>query len=210
MKKTLILWGWSILSLFGVSKRTVEANHITNKEVFTKEKLWPQGGYIERQSELTALRFGKAYTIAYGGCGLIALYNTLVALGEKPSHDIFLELAKDLQRRGVAWGGKYGIHPAVIRRWFARHGYGVRRIPVSEESFAQNEADYKVFVVTVLNGAGLKNWLHTVCITKEESGFVVHNACYSDAFATLSEAVRKSSRQGATPIYAMGVGERQV
>lgn len=208
MKRMLILWGWSVLSLFGVSKRIVADNHTTNKEVLTREKLWPQGGYIEKQSELTALRFGKAYTLAYGGCGLIALYNTLVALGEKPSNDIFLKLAEDLQRRGAAWGGKYGIHPAAIRRWFRKHGYQVQRIPVSEESFAKNEADYKVFVVTVLNGAGLKNWLHTVCITREQVGFVVHNAAYREAFATLSEAVCRSSRQGATAIYAMGVGSR--
>ncbi len=208
MKKTLILWGWSVLAWFGVNKRTVEASYTANKEILAKEKLWPQGGYIERQPELGALRFGKAYTMAYGGCGLIALYNTLVALGEKPSNDVFLELAADLQRRGAAWGGKYGIHPASIRRWLARHGYGVRRIPVSEEFFAKSEADYKVFVVTVLNGAGLKNWLHTVCITREEAGFVVHNASYSDAFSTLAEAVHKSSRQGATPIYAMGVRSR--
>ena len=208
MKKMLILWGWSVLSWFGVSKRVTQANHTVNKEVLIREKLWPQGGYIEKQSELEELRFGKAYTLAYGGCGLIALYNTLVALGEEPSNDIFLKLAEDLQRRGAAWGGKYGIHPTSIRRWFQKHGYKVQKIPVSEESFAKNEADYKVFVVTVLNGAGLKNWVHTVCITKETAGFVVHNGPYRESFATLFEAVKKSSRQGATAIYAMGVGSR--
>jgi len=208
MKRILILWGWSVLAWFGVSKRLTQANHTVNKEVLTKEKPWSQGGYIEKQSELGALKFGKAYTMAYGGCGLIALFNTLVALGEKPSNEVFLKLSEDLQRRGAAWGGKYGIHPASIRRWFRKNGYRVRRIPVSEESFAQNEANYEVFVVTVLNGAGLKNWVHTVCITKEGAGFVVHNGPYSEAFSTLSEAVKKSSRQGATAIYAMGVGNR--
>lgn len=208
MKNKLILWGWSVLAWFGLSGSCIAANEAANREVLKKEKLWTQGGYIERQSELGALRFGKSYTMAYGGCGLIALYNALVALGENPSNDVFLELAADLQRRGVAWGGKYGIHPAFIRRWFVRHGYRVRRILVSEEFFAKNEADYKVFVVTVLNGAGLKNWLHTVCITREEVGFVVHNGFSGEAFATLQEAVYGSSRQGATAIYAMGVGRR--
>ena len=208
MKKVLLLWGWSLLSLFGVSKGITQANYAANKEVLAKEKLWPQGGYIENQSKLHALKFGKAYTMAYGGCGLIAIYNTLVALGEKPSNDVFLELSADLERHGVAWGGKFGTHPAAIRRWFARHGYGVQRISVSEESFAQNETNYKVFVVKVLNGAGVKNGTHTVCITREATGFVVHNGPYSDVFATLAEAVCKSSRQGATAIYAMGVRSR--
>lgn len=209
MKKSLILWGWSVLTWFGLSKQAIKANDEVNRAVLEKQELWPRGGYIERQSELSALRFGKSYTMAYGGCGLIALYNTLVALGKAPTGEVFLKLAADLQRRGAAWGGKYGIHPTSIKRWFKKHGIAVKRLKISEESFAQNETEYKVFVVTILNGAGLRNWVHTVCITRSEAGFEVHNGPSRGPFATLSEAVLRSSRQGATAIYAMGVGPKE-
>lgn len=209
MKNKLILWGWAVLAWFGTSKSSIAANESANREVLKKEKLWPSGGYIEKQSELGALRFGKAFTMAYGGCGLIALYNALVALGQKPSYDIFMELAADLQRRGVAWFGKYGIHPSAIRRWLKKHDYCVKRLGVSEESFVRNEEKYKVYIVTILNGTGLQNWVHTVCITREEAGFVVHNGPYGEPFNTLTEAIKNSSRQGATAIYAMGVGKRR-
>lgn len=209
MKNGLILLGWSVLAWFGLSKADIAANEAVNREVFKNEKLWPQGGYIERQSELGALRFGKSYTVAYGGCGLIALYNALLALGRDASDELFLEVAADLQRSGVAWFGKYGIHPSAIRHWLVRHGYLVKRLCISEESFAQNEENYKVFIVTVLNGTGLQNWVHTVCITRVEAGFVVHNGPFGEAFPTLQEAVHRSSRQGATAVYAMGVGIRQ-
>lgn len=209
MKNRLILWGWWVLTWFGLSEKDIKANNTGNRAVLKKEELWPRGGYIERQSELGALRFGKSYTIAYGGCGLIALYNALVALGEQPTDEVWLKLADDLQRRGAAWGGKYGIYPGAIRCWLKNHDYAIQRLRVSEESFAQNEAEYNVFIVTVLNGSGLRNWLHTVCITRQESGFVVHNGPYGEAFPTLAEAVRNSSRKGATAIYAMGVGRRK-
>lgn len=208
MKNGLILLGWAVLAWFGLSKADVAANEAVNREVLKKGKLWPYGGYIERQSELGELRFGKSFTMAYGGCGLIALYNALLALGRDASDELFLEVAADLQRSGVAWFGKYGIHPSALRRWLKKHDYCVKRLGVSEESFAQNEENYKVFIVTVLNGTGLQNWVHTVCITREEAGFVVHNGPYGEAFSTLAEAIKNSSRQGATAIYAMGVGKR--
>jgi len=208
MKNKLILLGWAVLAWFGASKSCVAANESVNREVLKKEKLWSPGGYIERQSELGALRFGKSFTMAYGGCGLIALYNALVALGQEPSYDDFLGLATDLQCRGVAWFGKYGIHPSALRRWLKKHDYSVKRLGVTEESFAQNEENYKVFIVTVLNGTGLRNWVHTVCITRVEAGFVVHNGPYEEAFCTLAEAIKNSSRQGATAIYAMGVSKQ--
>ncbi len=207
MRRILILLGWRILAWFGTSGKVVKDNEAANREVLNKQKLWPQGGYIEKQSELGDLKFGASYTMAYGGCGLIALYNTLVAFGKAPSYEVFLELAKSLQKRGVAWGGKYGIHPVFIRKWLKRRGYLVKRIPVTEESFDQNESDYKVFVVTVINGNELKNMVHTVCITKNESGFTVHNGSYRTAYPTLAKAVANSSWRGAKAIYALGVGD---
>lgn len=205
MKNKLILWGWSVLTWFAVPRRIVGEIAAENRAVLQKEELWPQGGYIEQQAELEALRFGKSYTMAYGGCGLIALYNALVALGAQPSTEVFLELAADLQREGVAWGGKYGIHPKAIAGWLKKHDYTVKYLGISDEELVENEKKYHVFIVTVLNGAKLRYGMHTVCITRSEAGFEVHNGPAKGSFNTLLEAVRRSSRQGARAIYAMGV-----
>lgn len=205
MKNKLLLLGWSVLTWFRVPKRVIREIDATNKEVLQKEELWQPGGFIERQSALGALRFGKSYTMAYGGCGLIALYNALVALGSGPSCDSFLGLTADLQRKGVAWGGKYGTHPTAILKWLKKNCYAVKRLGISDADFAQNETEYNVFIVTVLNGPKLTHGMHTVCITKEQGKFTLHNGPKPGPHATLLEAVSASSNQGARAIYAMGI-----
>ncbi len=205
MKHRLILWGWAVLAWFPVPRRWIKENHVQNEKILQSNQLWTPGSYIEDQSGLKGLRFGKAYTMAYGGCGLIALYNALLALGEPVTPETFLVLAEDFQRRGVAWGGKYGIHPAAIRKWLGKKGYKAEKLVVREAVLFQSQDAYAVFIATVFNGTKITDGLHTVCITRSERGFEVHNAPARGPFESLHEALCEMTPKGAVPIYVTGV-----
>ena len=84
--------------------------------------------YIEDQPRLGGLLFGSKYDFAYGGCSVIAVYNAMVSLGEQVSKQTLLTITEELQRRGVALGGKFGVAPISLKRYLRRKGYAVRSL----------------------------------------------------------------------------------
>lgn len=218
MINTLFLGGWYLLTFFGVSNRIRKQNEEYNRQLLAEKPL-PPASFIENQAELNALRFGRDYTVGYGGCGLIALYNVFIALGitvgEKngghtSASDLFLTLENRLQRRGVALWGKFGIHPAFLRRLLIEEGLVVRRIKPAkamDESLSREDCANtdETYLVTAFTGKRFGSVLHTVCITHAEDGFRVHNGYRREAAPTLAEAIRGISCAGATPVYLIGI-----
>lgn len=75
--------------------------------------------YIVDQRELCRVKYG-GYMSDYDGCGWIAVYNTLLTLGETPDRDA---LISDFERHGLVLGGKLGTNAFYVRRYLKKRGY---------------------------------------------------------------------------------------
>ena len=166
-----------------------------------------EGEYIESQHQFASVRFGKDCSLAYGGCGPIALCNAMLGIGKPLSADGFLQMLEELQRRGVAWFGKFGTHPTALRRYLQGQSLSVAHVTGSDRRGLERlEKDADVWVTVAFNGKRLRDQLHIVCITRTPAGrFVLHNAHGKDEYATLEESISHISAQGAVPIYTIGV-----
>lgn len=166
-----------------------------------------KGKYIENQPEWTAVRFGKGKNnnIAYSGCGIIAVYNTVAFLEgwKEPVPSYMAELIRYYESRGAVFGGRFGISPKFIKTYLADRGYAVEFVACT----SQNEVErinligekYPVAIVTFFNDReDITKQMHTVCITKENGIFWAHNAFSFERKApkgakTLAEAVDASA-----------------
>ena len=206
IKSRIFLWLWSVLAWFPVPEEAIRNNTAWNRKMLS-ESLWREGEFIETQQPFAALRFGKAYTMEYGGCGLIAVHNAMLEVGKPLSADGFLQMTEQLQRKGAAWFGKYGIHPAAIRRYLREQSFSTLHVVgANRKELERLERVADVWIATVFNGRRLKEQLHTVCITRTAEGrYVPHNAYRPGEFASLTEAISHISAHGATALYTIGV-----
>lgn len=197
---------WYVLTWFPVSKRVIRDNTEWNRRTLQRP-LWRDGEFIETQRPFASLRFGKSCNMAYGGCGFIAVYNAMLGVGRPLSTEEFLRMTEELQRKGAAWSGKYGVYPGAIRRYLMGESLSVRCVVGADSAALKRvEQGADVWIVTVFNGKRLREQLHTVCITKTPEGrFVPHNSYRAGEFAALEEAIRHVSRHGARALYTIAV-----
>lgn len=171
MKNRLILFGWSLLALFRVSGKKLWANREANREALRRGTFWRAGEYIENQAQWGEVRFGTSYNMAYGGCGVIAVYNAMKALGLPAATEDMEGLLEYFQRHGAALGGKYGVVPgAIFSFWKKRKLPDMaisRTMTVDAARLDRLGEAGMVFIVTACNGKKLRDWIHTVCITKD-------------------------------------------
>ena len=162
-------------------------------------------GYIENQEEWGGIPFGwhPGSDLAKTGCGVFAAWNALVAAHrttEVNGRAVFAELVSGFERFGAVFGGRLGVSVAALFFYVCRH-FRHARICVRHNRYLQNAFGVRsdVVITTIVNNRRkLMNGLHTVCITKDDAGFVVHNAyrrnregkwCATRAYSTLSEAL---------------------
>lgn len=183
---------------------------------------------IENQAELTMLKLGKEYTFSYGGCGAIALHNLRVSLKEQMRAADTAELFFEAERYGRAFFGKAGLSPEALLRYLKRHGYacyvyyGTDSKTIDAMASKRNKENhtaflYKTFLVTGYNNArSVHDRIHTVNISREAEGYVIHNGyrydnerkCYTQSrpYRTLSDAVHHIDAAGCSkPILVAGV-----
>ncbi|MBO5228056.1 MAG: hypothetical protein J6B39_03580 [Lachnospiraceae bacterium] len=173
--------------LHRTSKKQVEKNRIHNTKILmenadTSEMIsfYKPDGFVENQSQWRDVHFGSKYTMAYGGCGIFAVYNALIALGKKPDGSDMVKIISELERSGAVWGGKLGIAPYGMRKFFVRRGYRTHICYSRDKSVIGILGEtYDTFIVTVYNDAkNIFRFVHNVSITKDERGrFRGHN-CY--------------------------------
>lgn len=220
IRNRLIMLLWWVLALFGVPRRQISANSAVNRAVLEKAEFWRAGEYIENQAQWGEVRFGRRYDMAYGGCGILAVCNALTALGEPVGAEDVVLLMEHFQRRGVAFGGKFGLFPRAIGKFLKKRGWKVLSTATTDPaSIDRLGSRGKVFIVTACNSKSLRDQIHTVCITKEgQNRYTVHNGyhmvkladgrkayCANGPFDTLSEAVRHISSKGAVPVLVLGI-----
>ena len=187
------------------------------------------GGYIERQSLLDSMRFGNAKA-SFNCCEAIAAYNMLLALrflnNNHSSHasarmwemkrgaglGSFPSVLCDFERRGLVLGGLFGTATDRIISFAADYGlstgelWGRRITPAAVEAFSR---EYDAFVLTMYNDAdNIFAQVHTVCISRREGSFSVHNAGITGRrFSTLSEALTAAHGGKGKEILLVGVRE---
>lgn len=177
--------------------------------------------FIENQRQWKQVCFGRQYTMAYGGCEIIAVYNALLSLGKELSGSELAELISRFERKGAVWGGMWGVTPQSLKPYFKKLGYGVKKTwSRREKPINRLGEECDTLIVTFYNnGDDVFDGIHTVNISKDAEGkFHVHNDyhSYRDAkgstiyvshgpYDTLYEAVTKLSGGTAATMCVMGV-----
>lgn len=216
------------LSLFKTTRRKVKANRTHNAQLLAEKEhseetgqFFTPGEYIENQAQWGSVRFGKKYTMAYGGCEIFAVYNALVALKQEPDGRALTELISKFERKGAVLAGYLGSAPKAAYHYFKELGYQVKVVTCRDEA-AINELgeEYRTFIATVYNdGHNIFRMIHTVNISRDEKGQYHGHNCYKRGrnakgemtyvshgpHNTLWEAVKAMSGGTAEVLLVMGI-----
>ena len=180
--------------------------------------------YIENQSQWGNVKFGEGNktNIAGSGCGIIATYNALNALGETTTSQTMVDLISYYEHDGAVMGGAWGVSPEAIENYFIGQGYDVTS--TSEKGMLTINMigeQYDTVIVTAYNDAyDITQQVHTVSITKETDGtYSVHNVNEYDSgqnkyvcrdnngvgYSTLMDAINSISLTEPSSINVIGI-----
>lgn len=207
-----------LLKGFGVSGKYIKRNKEANKQLLeTNQNFYVPNQYVENQAHWKSVKFGKKCNMSYAGCEIFSVYNTMVALGEKPDAEKLVELIGYFEKKGAMLNGMFGVVPSALTNYFKKNGYHVSKVcGKAEKKLEALFAEFPVVIVTAYNDArDITKQVHTICITKDEQGrFVLHNAYKRDGagqftasvpFDTVQEAIKGISKGNAKLLYAIGV-----
>lgn len=197
-----VLGAFSLLSARGMSSAVIQ-NHAGHNAERWRE-LGLEGKWIEHQNRLGSLQYGK-YGADYNSCEVIAVYNALLALSVNTM--TFPELLSEFEHRGITAGGAFGTSPLALARYFANKGYDTGFFCGKSLQREMADPHYRVYVLTVYNdGQDLGAMVHTMCVTRENGRFTVHNDYEGTRqYASLLEAVCGYRGGRAKPICMTGI-----
>lgn len=202
-----------------VSRRTREKNREINRRALKEETVFKAGNFIENQNDWGDIQFGSGrhHNMRYSGCEIIAVYNALLDLGKALSSDDMAELIAVFEQKGAALKGEFGVAPHAIRDYLKDCGYDVSGISSRDErDICELEKKSHTIIATVYNNKNnIMEEIHTVCITKKDGFYAVHNDYTRDGkspagyrarggYVTLQEAVNSIGRD-AESIYVIGI-----
>lgn len=221
MGNSVVLKVYCLLALIPVPKKIRRKNHVHNAISFKNAKwdfLSVPSAYIENQNEWGEILYGWGphHNMKYSGCEIIATFNALKALGRAGSSDLMAELIDEYEKHGAALWGEFGVSPLSVGAYLKRQGFLlVTAKKDDDKSLGMADSRCQVFIATVYNDAkDITAQLHTVCITKEENSYILHNAyrrnqkgvyVASSSYATLKEAIAHISVQELKMIYLIGI-----
>lgn len=181
IKDFFVLLFYRSLSGFPIPKRTVRLHREKNREAWEKhDHEVMRNGYIEFQDKLSFIQYGKRYFADYNACEVIAAYNAMVYLRRAEDFPMLLSL---FERRGITAGGAFGTSPFALRRFFREKGYRVKSYTYTawkrlcrgkkDQEFAEQAG--AVIIVMYNDNHSIWGMIHTMCLTKENNGFRLHN-----------------------------------
>ncbi len=183
-RTVLKFYGWLCRYTGAISKQKAAQHAKINKKELAQNPIYlKKNPFIENQAEWGRIVFGagKKADMAHSGCGIIAVYNALKALGEKVSPDMMAMLISSFERHGAIFRGTLGTAPNAIYDYFNENGYDTVQTDSSDTN-KLNEIGvaYDVAIVTVYNDKyDITEQIHTICITKDsDKEYVLHNAYY--------------------------------
>lgn len=188
-----VLWVMQVLSCFGrVSKKQQEQNECNNCKYLPDNLETLIGGkYIENQNDWHEVWFGqgKNHTMSHSGCGIIAAYNALTALEETEDSETknhanmekILSLIRFFEQNGAVLGGRIGIAPKAIAKFFEKQGYDVTFTKCNAKT---NETQINILgdksdvtIITIYNNRkDICGRIHNICVTKKQGKYYIHNA----------------------------------
>ena len=209
-KDKLVLLFYKLLSFAPISKniRTDHLEHNSNAWNSYK-KMYPADKYIEHQTALSELYYGRKYTADYNSCEVIAVYNALIALGKKYDFPLLLE---SFEKKGISFYGAFGTSPYAIIKYLLALGYSIelcnynkwRKMCLddtySKDSYEKFSNRNETFIyMSYNNDRSLRDMIHTMCITKDGKHFQTHNdyegsKCYPSLKAAVNEYKNGKSR----------------
>ena len=223
VSNSIVLKVYHLLALLPVPKKIRKKNHDHNV-IRLKDARWNfltvPSAYIENQNEWGEILYGwgSHHNMRYSGCEIIATFNALKALGKAGSPDFMAELICAYEKHGAALWGEFGVSPLAISAHLKRQGFSVVTANRDDnQSWDMADSRCRVFIATVYNDAkDITAQIHTVCITKEENGYILHNAyrknqkgiyVASMPYATLKEAITHISGLDTKMIYLIGIDD---
>ena len=221
MGNSVVLKVYSLLALFPVPQKIRKKNYDQNA-ISLKDAKWDfltvPSAYIENQNEWEEILYGWGphHNMKYSGCEIIATFNALKALGKAGSPDFMAELISEYEKHGAALWGEFGVSPQGICTYLKKQGLGVVTVKKDDvNSLNMADSRCRVFIATVYNDAkDITAQIHTVCITKEENRYILHNAyrrnqkgvyVASISYATLKEAIAGISGREVKMLYLIGI-----
>ena len=232
---TKILTGsWCVNSLELLSRLTHVSKKTADSHLEENEKNWAEykdkSGirYIERQHDLTMLKYGsyrktfqkmfmgeKPFVAAYNSCEVISVYNALENLGIKNEETTFPKLLNYFEKNASILKGYFGTSFTGIIRYFKKNGYDYISFmgrKITRENLDLVEKNYETYIFMSYNNTeNIADMIHTMSITKEEQGFFIHNSyCKTTCYETLYDAVVKYNLDNgftSRPIIVMGINK---
>ena len=214
----------ALTKLSDIPESEIKQNAVDNAKLLSGNNTpLPAFDYIENQSQWGKVKFGEdsKTDIARSGCGIIATYNALYALGESTSSQTMVDLISYYERDGAVLGGAWGVSPDAIEDYFIGQGYSVtstnENAPITINMIGEQ---YETVIVTAYNDANdITRQVHTVSITKETNGtYTVHNAFQKDTngkyvskdgYLTLQEAIDNISSKQPLAINVIGISNAE-
>ena len=198
-----------LAALSHVSKKTADSHLLENEknwdEYFSKQK----SEYIEKQYELEMLQYGsyrkvlsnifmknQKFCAARNACEVISVYNALVNLKLVDENTSFPKLLNYFEKNDSILKGYFGTSFFGIIRYFKKKGFLTEYLigkNITRENLDRIERNYETYIFMSFNNKdNIADMIHTMSITKEEKGFVIHNS-YSKLifFDSLYDAVIK-------------------
>ncbi len=221
-----------VMSLLGIlhrtGKKSIGQNRQHNTMILAEQEhstqtasFFQPDSYIENQRFWDKVRFGSKYTISYGGCEIIAVYNARLSLGEKLSGQDMVDLIAQFEQRGAVWAGKFGGAPKAAYSYFRKKGYEVRILFQRKESSVNALGEeYDTIIVTAYNNKeDILSRIHTVNFSKKKDGSFLGHNCYKQGsdgifisdgpYATLWEAIHRMGKGRSLPVCVIGIRKKK-
>lgn len=164
----------AVLFVYHLISRHGRFGKLKTSEESGEEKSRPEGFLpIEDQRRRTGEIFGRS-TVAHAGCEVIALYNAVGSLTGRMAEPLSA-WNEVFRRRGMVFGGRFGTSPKALYRWLKKNGF-----PAVWETradlFDETAQGFPCAILSYYNdGLDILRGVHTVCLTREDGGFVAHN-----------------------------------
>lgn len=125
----------------------------------------PEYIFSQSNAAVKELHFGRFGTVGPNGCGSVALYNALRALGKPvPYPEVIYEMERNHMLR---FFGMLGASPLRFKRFFREHGFDCEAI-YSYRELAERANEFRAVVVYMQYKKSLMR--HYFCIIKRDDG----------------------------------------
>ncbi|MBQ9519402.1 MAG: hypothetical protein IJR59_05875 [Firmicutes bacterium] len=136
--------------------RLIEQNRAHNKSFGVTGFIFSQ-----RSTAVAQMRYGKKQ-MWYNGCGIIAVYNALLLLGERPD---FRNVTEYYEKHGKWFWGLLGTKPWRLTGFIKKSGFKAK---LTRPKYADNG----VYLITVWNK---RPGMHFMALNKTDNGIQVYN-----------------------------------